>query len=148
MTRDGDAETVLQQNVKASQGQGAAEAYDKALADAVRSYLEGALQSNTDSQTILNRLETSALNGAFNKMALIDASLDQTRVAYSKALVVLVAGGAGTKGIKNGSDTGSGAEFGTLMQNASESLQQLQRLLTNRSNCGRRRQWRAVERNP
>jgi hypothetical protein len=45
------------------QDQSTAGAYDGALADTVRSYLEAALQSNTDTQTVLNRLLASALTG-------------------------------------------------------------------------------------
>jgi hypothetical protein len=100
------------------QEQAAAAVYDRALADTVRSYLEGALQSNTDAQTILNRLLASALTGALKKLTLIDAALDMTRDGYSKAVSAFAV------------DGGTAGDFGSQLQSASDLLKQLQPLLT------------------
>jgi len=110
--------TSVQQKDPALQGQGAAEAYDSALADTVRSYLEDALQRNTDAQTILNRLLASSLTGALKKLTLIDTALDLTRDAYGMAVSAFAV---------SGGDTG---DFNSQMQSASDSLEQLQPLLT------------------
>lgn len=110
---------TAQQSSQPLQEQSAATAYDKALEDTVRSYIEEALKSNTDSQTVLNRLETSALQGALTKAALIDTALDLTRDGYGKAMAEMAADGAG--------ETGG---FAAQMQGASDTLQQLGKLLT------------------
>ncbi len=110
--------SVRQAGVPSLQENGAAAAYDKALADNVRSYLEEALQSNTDAQTILNRLFASALTGALKKLTLIDTALDLTRDGFSRAVSAFAIGG------------GNAGEFGTQLQSASDSLKKLQPLLT------------------
>lgn len=110
--------TLTQQGMPAFQEQGAAEAYDKALADNVRSYFESELQSNTDTQTILNRLLASVLTGALKKLALADTALDLTRDGYNKAVSAFAVGG------------GNAGDFGSQMQSVSDSLKQLQSLLT------------------
>ncbi len=117
-TRSSNGNSVQQSGVQTLQEQSAAAVYDSALADTVRSYLEEALQSNTDAQTILNRLLASALTGALKKLVLIDTALDLTRDGYSKAVSAFAVNG------------GTAGDFGSQMQSASDSLKQLQMLLT------------------
>lgn len=117
-TQSSNGNSVRQSDAQALQEQGAAAAYDSVLADTVRSYLEEALQSNTDAQTILNRLLASALTGALKKLALIDTALDLTRDGYSKAVSAFAV------------DGGTAGDFGSQLQSASDSLKQLQPLLT------------------
>lgn len=100
------------------QEQGAAVAYDKALADNVRSYLDEAQQENADAQTVLDRLLASALTGALKKLALIDTALDLTRDGYSKAVSEFAVSG------------GNISDFGAQLQSASDLLKQLQPLLS------------------